>query len=51
MQLLMKPRNTGEKWTREEIQGIRKHLKNISTIVPVFIVFMLPGGALFLPRL
>jgi hypothetical protein len=51
MQLLMKNRNTGEKWTREEIREIKKHLRHISKMVPVIIVFLLPGGSLLLPFL
>jgi hypothetical protein len=51
MQLLMKNRNTGEKWTREEKREIKKHLRNISKLIPVIIVFLLPGGSLLLPFL
>ena len=51
MQLLMKNRNTGEKWTKEESKEIRSHLRHISKMVPVIIVFLLPGGSLMLPFL
>jgi hypothetical protein len=51
MQLLMKNRNTGEKWTPEELRQIRSHLKGISRLVPVILIFLLPGGALLLPLL
>ncbi len=51
MQLLMKNRNTGEKWTKEEIREIKFHLKHLSKMVPVIIVFLLPGGSLMLPFL
>ncbi len=51
MSLLMKNRNTGEKWTREERREIKNHLRIISKMVPVIIVFLLPGGSLFLPFL
>ncbi|HSD51209.1 MAG TPA: hypothetical protein VLG48_07345 [Candidatus Methylomirabilis sp.] len=51
MQLLMKSRNTGEKWTKEELRQIRAHLGGISKMVPVILVFLLPGGALLLPLL
>ena len=51
MHLLMKNRNTGEKWTREEKTEIKIHLRNISKMVPVIIVFLLPMGSLFLPFL
>lgn len=51
MLLLMKHRNTGLKWTSEEIEEIRLHLKHISKLVPAIIVFLLPGGTLLLPLL
>jgi len=51
MQLLMKQRNTGQQWTDEEIKEIKKNLRNISKIVPVLLIFLLPGGSLLLPLL
>ncbi|MBI5212994.1 MAG: hypothetical protein HY957_06430 [Nitrospirae bacterium] len=51
MQLLMKHRNTGEKWTTDEKKRIKTHLKNISKVVPALIIFLLPGGSLLLPFL
>ena len=51
MCLLMKDRNTGEKWTGEEKTEIKNHLRNISKVIPVILVFLLPGGSLFLPFL
>jgi len=51
MHVLMKNRNTGEKWTREEKKEIKKHLRNISKIVPVILIFLLPGGSVLLPIL
>jgi len=51
MQLLMKNRNTGEKWTRDEIREIRAHLKHIAMLVPALIIFLLPGGSVLLPLL
>jgi hypothetical protein len=51
MQLLMKNRNTGEKWSPEELRQIRAHLRGISRMVPVILVFLLPGGAFLLPLL
>lgn len=51
MQLLMKHRNTGQKWTKEEIKEIKIHLKNISKVVPILVIFLLPGGSLLLPFL
>jgi hypothetical protein len=51
MQLLMKNRNTDEKWTREERREIRMHLRNISKIIPAVALFSLPGGFFLLPIL
>ena len=51
MQLLMKTRNTDEKWTREEKIEIKRHLKNIAKILPAIAIFSLPGGSLLLPIL
>ena len=51
MQLLMKHRNTGRKWTGDELKEIKFHLRQISKAVPVLIVFMLPFGSFFLPLL
>jgi hypothetical protein len=51
MQVLMKTRNTDEKWTREEKKEIIRHLKSIAKIIPVVAIFSLPGGAFLLPIL
>ncbi len=51
MKLLMKHRNTGERWTRGEVRQIRAHLSSISRTVPIILVFLLPGGSLLLPFL
>ena len=51
MQLLMKTRNTDEKWTREEKIEIKMHLRNIAKIIPAVAVFSLPGGSFLLPIL
>jgi len=51
MQLLMKQRNTDQRWTKEEKREIKNHLKSISKIVPALIIFLLPGGSLLLPLL
>jgi len=51
MQVLMKARNTDEKWTREDKKEIMRHLKNIAKIIPVIAIFSLPGGAFLLPIL
>ena len=49
--LLFKERNTDSKWTREEKEQIKTYLKRLSAYVPVFILFILPGGSLLLPIL
>ena len=51
MQLLMKTRNTDEKWTREEKKEIKRHLRNIAKIIPAAAIFFLPGGSFLLPIL
>ena len=51
MQVLMKIRNTDEKWSREEKDEIMRHLKNIAKIIPVVAIFSLPGGTFLLPIL
>jgi len=51
MQLLMKTRNTDEKWTREEKKEIKTHLINIAKIIPAVAIFALPGGSFLLPML
>ena len=51
MHLLMRPRNTGEKWTSEEKKQLRAHVKHLSAFVPALIIFLLPGGAFILPTL
>lgn len=51
MHLLMKQKNTGTKWTGDEIKQIKVHLKHMSLYVPALIIFMLPFGSLLLPVL
>jgi len=51
MQMLMKIRNTDDRWTKEEKKEIRMHLRNIAKIIPTIAVFSLPGGAFLLPIL
>ena len=51
MQLLMKKRNTDEKWTWEEKKEIKGHLRNIAKIIPALAIFSLPGGSFLLPIL
>lgn len=49
--LLMKPRDTGERLTKEETTRMKKDLKHLSMYVPALIIFLLPGGGLLLPLL
>lgn len=51
MRLLMKRRNTNEKWTREEKKKLKAHIKHMALYVPALFVFLLPGGAFLLPVL
>jgi len=51
MQILMKTRNTDEKWTEQERKEIKMHLRNIAKIVPAVALFALPGGSFLLPIL
>jgi hypothetical protein len=51
LHLLFKQRNTDLKWTKEEKEQIKNHLKHISLYVPVLLIFILPGGSLMLPIL
>ena len=51
MQLLMKRRNTGLPWTKEEKRELKCHLRGIARTAPVMTVFFLPGGSLLFPFL
>jgi len=51
MRLLMKPRNTGVKWTKQEKGQLKAHLKHLSFTVPVLVIFALPFGSLLIPIL
>lgn len=51
MQLLMKPRNTQTRWTREERRLLRAHLRHLSYYVPILVIFVLPFGSLLIPLL
>jgi hypothetical protein len=48
MQLLMKVRNTGTAWTPDELSRIRRHLREVVKLVPIVMVFILPGGLILL---
>jgi len=49
MDLLMKQRNTGEKWTFRERMQLKSGIKRLVGYVPVLAVFLLPGGLLLIP--
>ncbi len=51
MALLMKHRNTGMRWTREEKRRLRRHFVHLALYVPALFIFLLPGGSLLLPVL
>ncbi len=51
IQILMKTRNTDEKWTKQEKKEIKRHLRNVAKIVPAVALFSFPGGSLLLPIL
>jgi len=51
MHLLMKHRNTGQEWTREETEEIKDYLKRLSLHVPILIAILLPFGLALLPIL
>ena len=51
MRLLMKPRNTRTKWTKEEKRQLKLHLKHLSYYVPALVIFVLPFGSLLIPLL
>jgi hypothetical protein len=51
MRLLMKQRNTGVRWTDEEIKELRVYLRRLTIYAPILACIFLPGGFLFLPLL
>jgi hypothetical protein len=51
MALLMKTKNTRQRWTREEKKLLRAHLWRLSWYIPVLIIFALPFGSLLFPVL
>jgi hypothetical protein len=51
MDLLMKPRNTGIPWTREEIVHLKGYIRHLAHYVPFMIIFLLPFGSLMLPAM
>jgi hypothetical protein len=51
MHVLMKPTNTGHAWTREELRELRGHLRTLVKLVPILVIFILPGSVLLMPIL
>ncbi len=51
LDLLMKQRNTGIKWTKDERNQLKRDLKRLSIYIPLLIMFALPFGSLLIPLL
>ncbi len=51
MHLLMKQRNTGEKWSLRERVQLKGHIRRLVGYIPALCVFLLPGGFLLIPLL
>ena len=51
MTLLMKQRNTGEKWTFRERMQLKRDIRRLVGYIPVLCIFLLPGGFLLIPFL
>jgi hypothetical protein len=51
MQLLMKQRNSGEKWTFRERIELKGYIKRLVGYIPVLCIFLLPGGFFMIPLL
>jgi len=49
--ILMKQRNSGGPWTPEEKKEMKRQLKYLAMYIPILIIFLLPGGSLFIPFL
>lgn len=49
MTLLMKQRNTGERWTFRERVQLKRDIKRLVGYIPVLCIFLLPGGLLLIP--
>jgi hypothetical protein len=50
MPILMRRRNK-QKWTPEELDAIRAHLRRISKLSPYLVIIVMPGGFAALPVL
>lgn len=51
MDLLMKQRNTGSRWTKGEKVQLKRYIWRLASYVPVLFVFLLPGGLVLIPLL
>lgn len=51
MQLLMKQRNTGLRWSKPEKAELKHYLRSMVCIIPALCIFLLPGGLFLLPLL
>jgi hypothetical protein len=51
MRLLMKQRNTGEKWSLRERLQLKEHIRRLVAYIPVLCIFLLPGSFLLIPLL
>lgn len=51
MDLLMKQRNTGSRWTKDEKVQLRRYIGRLASYVPILFVFLLPGGFVLIPLL
>jgi hypothetical protein len=51
MRLLMKYRNTGIQWTKEETHHLKSHVKSLSLHAPLLMIIVLPFGLVLLPIL
>jgi hypothetical protein len=51
MALLMKTRNTGQPWSKEEIRELKGYFRHLAQYIPILIIILMPFGSLFLPLL
>jgi hypothetical protein len=51
MKLLMKERNAEGRWNDAERVQLKKYMKRVVAYIPLFCIFLLPGGLLLIPIL
>src|SRR5208337_478118 len=51
MRLLMKQRNTGTRWTKDEKAELRRYIWGLTFYAPVLFILFLPGGFFLIPLL